>query len=179
MTRRISHQVPLQSGGVRTTPANAPTACLRRRVVLVRAGREPSQDAEHLSLRLGRDYGAVLVHVSVPHHHRDRRIERADVDLMLYRSISSLREIMEPWGFEPQIPPCHGGVIPFHYGPGIDFAIFRQMAQIAVPFFVPKVTKSATAQGCGTERETLFALGRMSRCVVGVCTNCRGGSRRA
>src|SRR4051812_16773974 len=26
---------------------------------------------------------------------------------------------MEPWGFEPQIPPCHGGVIPFHYGPGI------------------------------------------------------------
>src|SRR3954468_9201028 len=24
---------------------------------------------------------------------------------------------MEPWGFEPQIPPCHGGVIPFHYGP--------------------------------------------------------------
>ncbi len=29
---------------------------------------------------------------------------------------------MEPWGFEPQIPPCHGGVIPFHYGPGIGFA---------------------------------------------------------
>jgi hypothetical protein len=28
---------------------------------------------------------------------------------------------MEPWGFEPQIPPCHGGVIPFHYGPGIQF----------------------------------------------------------
>ena len=25
---------------------------------------------------------------------------------------------LEPWGFEPQIPPCHGGVIPFHYGPG-------------------------------------------------------------
>src|SRR3954463_262197 len=24
---------------------------------------------------------------------------------------------LEPWGFEPQIPPCHGGVIPFHYGP--------------------------------------------------------------
>ena len=29
---------------------------------------------------------------------------------------------MEPWGFEPQIPPCHGGVIPFHYGPGISFS---------------------------------------------------------
>ena len=28
---------------------------------------------------------------------------------------------MEPWGFEPQIPPCHGGVIPFHYGPGVRF----------------------------------------------------------
>ena len=27
---------------------------------------------------------------------------------------------MEPWGFEPQIQPCHGRVIPFHYGPGID-----------------------------------------------------------
>src|SRR5689334_23034633 len=26
---------------------------------------------------------------------------------------------MEPWGFEPQIQPCHGRVIPFHYGPGI------------------------------------------------------------
>ena len=25
---------------------------------------------------------------------------------------------MEPWGFEPQIQPCHGRVIPFHYGPG-------------------------------------------------------------
>src|SRR5437773_331858 len=24
---------------------------------------------------------------------------------------------MEPWGFEPQISPCHGDVIPFHYGP--------------------------------------------------------------
>src|ERR1700683_1400581 len=24
---------------------------------------------------------------------------------------------MEPWGFEPQIQPCHGRVIPFHYGP--------------------------------------------------------------
>src|SRR5665213_3379871 len=24
---------------------------------------------------------------------------------------------MEPWGFEPQILPCHGSVIPFHYGP--------------------------------------------------------------
>src|SRR5688572_5147026 len=27
--------------------------------------------------------------------------------------------LMEPWGFEPQIQPCHGRVIPFHYGPGI------------------------------------------------------------
>lgn len=26
---------------------------------------------------------------------------------------------MEPWGFEPQIQPCHGRVIPFHYGPGM------------------------------------------------------------
>src|SRR5215211_2932310 len=26
---------------------------------------------------------------------------------------------MEPWGFEPQIQPCHGRVIPFHYGPGL------------------------------------------------------------
>src|SRR5690349_5702922 len=25
---------------------------------------------------------------------------------------------LEPWGFEPQILPCHGSVIPFHYGPG-------------------------------------------------------------
>ena len=24
---------------------------------------------------------------------------------------------MEPWGFEPQIQPCHGRVIPFHYSP--------------------------------------------------------------
>jgi hypothetical protein len=28
---------------------------------------------------------------------------------------------VEPWGFEPQIQPCHGRVIPFHYGPGIVF----------------------------------------------------------
>ena len=33
---------------------------------------------------------------------------------------------MEPWGFEPQIPPCHGGVIPFHYGP-------RDRAHPAIP----------------------------------------------
>lgn len=26
--------------------------------------------------------------------------------------------LMESWGLEPQIPPCHGGVIPFHYDPG-------------------------------------------------------------
>ena len=30
---------------------------------------------------------------------------------------------MEPWGFEPQIQPCHGRVIPFHYGP--DSLFFR------------------------------------------------------
>jgi hypothetical protein len=24
---------------------------------------------------------------------------------------------MESSGFEPEIPPCHGGVIPFHYDP--------------------------------------------------------------
>src|SRR5204862_3662300 len=29
--------------------------------------------------------------------------------------------LVEPWGFEPQIQPCHGRVIPFHYGPGIGF----------------------------------------------------------
>ncbi len=27
---------------------------------------------------------------------------------------------VEPWGFEPQIQPCHGRVIPFHYGPGTN-----------------------------------------------------------
>src|SRR5579862_2916919 len=32
---------------------------------------------------------------------------------------SELPNAMEPWGFEPQIQPCHGRVIPFHYGPGI------------------------------------------------------------
>lgn len=30
---------------------------------------------------------------------------------------------MEPWGFEPQIQPCHGRVIPFHYGPGIGIRL--------------------------------------------------------
>src|ERR1051325_11137646 len=32
---------------------------------------------------------------------------------------------MEPWGFEPQIPPCHGGVIPFHYGPVLRIRLGR------------------------------------------------------
>src|SRR3954447_11224076 len=30
---------------------------------------------------------------------------------------------MEPRGFEPRIQPCHGRVIPFHYGPGISAGI--------------------------------------------------------
>lgn len=25
--------------------------------------------------------------------------------------------MVDPWGIEPQPPPCHGGVIPFYYGP--------------------------------------------------------------
>src|SRR4051794_28695038 len=33
--------------------------------------------------------------------------------------LADLNGKMEPWGFEPQIQPCHGRVIPFHYGPGI------------------------------------------------------------
>jgi hypothetical protein len=32
---------------------------------------------------------------------------------------------MEPWGFEPQIQPCHGRVIPFHYGPDWVLSIYR------------------------------------------------------
>src|SRR5438270_193574 len=30
----------------------------------------------------------------------------------------AIKNPLEPWGFEPQILPCHGSVIPFHYGPG-------------------------------------------------------------
>jgi hypothetical protein len=37
---------------------------------------------------------------------------------LLAKPLYSPGNRMEPWGFEPQIPPCHGGVIPFHYGPG-------------------------------------------------------------
>jgi hypothetical protein len=33
---------------------------------------------------------------------------------------------MEPWGFEPQILPCHGSVIPFHYGPGFTFRVVNR-----------------------------------------------------
>src|SRR2546423_10383748 len=29
----------------------------------------------------------------------------------------AIKTSVEPWGFEPQISPCHGDVIPFHYGP--------------------------------------------------------------
>src|SRR5688572_18315452 len=45
----------------------------------------------------------------------------AEVRYVTERSSPSLRKgcRMEPWGFEPQIQPCHGRVIPFHYGPRI------------------------------------------------------------
>src|SRR5690349_17628971 len=34
-------------------------------------------------------------------------------------AVFDIKNRMEPWGFEPQIQPCHGRVIPFHYGPGL------------------------------------------------------------
>lgn len=32
--------------------------------------------------------------------------------------------VVEPEGFEPSMPPCKGGVIPFHQGPNCDDDIF-------------------------------------------------------
>jgi hypothetical protein len=43
----------------------------------------------------------------------------------LWASSRQAASRMEPWGFEPQIQPCHGRVIPFHYGPDWVHSIYR------------------------------------------------------
>ena|ERR1700733_569148 len=45
-------------------------------------------------------------------------------EAIIMRRILCVVSRMEPWGFEPQILPCHGSVIPFHYGP----ALFQTLA---------------------------------------------------
>ena len=53
-------------------------------------------------------------------------IHRSPAPLLYFR----LAAKMEPWGFEPQIQPCHGRVIPFHYGPGIVLNFIRRRGYV-------------------------------------------------
>ena len=59
----------------------------------------------HATEGFGEDFGEV----------KDGRLRAATV------TVAARRNAVEPRGFEPRIPQCHCGVIPFHYGPKRSF----------------------------------------------------------
>src|ERR1700722_5023763 len=57
---------------------------------------------------------------------------------------------MEPWGFEPQIQPCHGRVIPFHYGPGFSINLSEDRWESSLPVNKVRTTMANRTQVCKT-----------------------------
>ena len=55
---------------------------------------------------------------------------------------------MEPWGFEPQIQPCHGRVIPFHYGPAARMVrAWRRSVNLQASGMVSRVATTCCQNG--------------------------------
>ena len=71
---------------------------------------------------------------------------------------------MEPWGFEPQILPCHGSVIPFHYGPARKTADGETLAGWGE---VSSKGRLAPAGPRVALKSALHALGACEELVVG------------
>src|SRR5439155_15589018 len=86
---------------------------------------------------------------------------------------------MEPWGFEPQIPPCHGGVIPFHYGPGIVSArklTAGQERQKSIPGLASVNGALVLGYGLAFSFGESFASFFSSILMPLILTGCRGRS---
>src|SRR5256885_1034739 len=66
---------------------------------------------------------------------------------------------VEPWGFEPQIQPCHGRVIPFHYGPGIKHSAAAAISPPRAEYFIPP-PRGVKQSGKRAEREWALAYPR-------------------
>ena len=80
-------------------------------------------------IRRSRELGRVLDRAGYfcPLLHRQKVLETLLETLLGMKKPQCLLGcLVEPRGFEPRIPPCHGGVIPFHYGPGITDQVVRR-----------------------------------------------------